>query len=255
MVFSDTTNKNGIIQHIEQITNLGDAYISGTNTRLYYWVNLVNQWLHYCTQRIQTVSPNWNYDDANHLDGSSNPTLPIEAFACVDDQQNYGLTSTGEMDSLVVLKVEIRDATTEEYKTIDFTPADKLPDDIWAQDSGEPTSYYLSGGSIIFNCPIDTALIDYFQVTYDRNAHVFTYNDTTAQPGFDQKFHMILAYGPAYEWALQTGNQTISEMCRRMLFGTDNIVDIGLIRSMENFYIRRSNLAYPNLLEPESENF
>lgn len=237
---------------------MGDAAITGNTIKLGYFTNAVNNWLHFCTHRIQTVSPNWPYDDANHVDGSSNPTLPVEAFACVDDQQNYGLTSTGEKDSLVVIKVEIRNATTQEYKTIDYKPLRELADDTWSQDSGEPTSYYLSGSSIVFNCPVDTALVDYFQVTYDRNASLFLTTHITPgtkEPGFDQKFHMILAYGPAMEWALEHGNQSIAERCRRMLYGTDPIVDIGLIRSMEEFYTRRSNLAYPNLWEPEIENF
>lgn len=239
MQFSNITSKAGLIQSIEQITNLGDANISGVTLKLAYFTNLINSWLHIVTHWIQEVDGEWTYDDANH------GNMPEEAFAFVDDQQNYGLTATGEMDSLIVRKVEIQDVTTDDWTALDFCLNKDIPENYDGVDKGKPTKYWLSGGSIVFDCPVDTTKTDNFRITYDRNAHIFTTADTTAEPGFDQKFHMILVYGPAMEWALENGNNGIAERCRRMIFGTDTVIDVGLKGMLEQFYSKRAAQSLP----------
>lgn len=241
MVFSNTTSKAGIIQQIEQITNIGDANISGVTVKMAYFTNLINNWLHIVTHWIQEVDGEWSYDDANH------GNFPEETFAFVDNQQDYGLTSTGESDSLVVRKVEIQDVTTNDWTQLEFCLQENIPESYNTVDKNKPSKYWLSGGSIVFDCPVDTTKTDNFRVTYDRNAHIFVVGDTTAVPGFDTKFHMILAYGPSMEWALETGNQGTAEKCRRMIFGTDTRIDIGLKGMLQQFYSHRAAEAPPGV--------
>lgn len=241
MQFSNTTNKNGIIQGIEQITPFGDAGISGNSFELVRFTNLVNNWLHIVTHWIQQVQGQWTYDDQNH------GNLPIEVFDFVDEQSNYGLTTNGESDSLAIRRVEIRDATSEEYSDISYMLEKDKPEDEFGEDAGTPTKYYMSGGSIVFNPKPDTAKVDKFRVTYDRNAHIFLSNDTTALPGFDLKFHAILVYGPAMDWAASKGLNDIYNFCFRKLFGSDTRKDKGLKLMLEEFYSSRLPNVIPQI--------
>jgi hypothetical protein len=245
MQFSDTTNKNGILQMIEQETKLGLTYITGDASRLAYWTEKVNLWLHIASHWIHQVDGEWHYDDHNHGD------FPIETYTAVDDQQDYALDSEGEIDGRVIRQVEIRDASTEEYSTISLQLERDRAADRFNQDSGTPTEYWLSGGSIIFDVPIDTDKVDYFRITYDRNAHLFATNDTTAEAGFDKKFHWLLIYGPVMDWASGEGKNNIYTKCHKAIFGSDNKVDIGLKRMLQKHYLRRNQNYKPAISRQE----
>lgn len=233
MYFSDTTNKDGIIQQQEQVLQLGDAGISGNATLLKEMTAKTNNWLHIVTHWIHLVQGEWNYDDQNH------GNLNIEAFDFVDEQANYGLTTGGETDCLVLKNVEVRDAITEDYAEITYLEEKDRPVNEFGEDAAVPSYYYLNGGSIIFSPKPDTALADKYRLTYDRNAHIFLSTDTTAVPGFDIKFHPILVYGPAMEYAITLGKPNVYTQCKSMLYGTDAEVDIGFKRMLQEFYSRR----------------
>lgn len=237
MEFSDTSGNDGIIQQIEVTTGLGLTAISGTASMLAFFTNLVNQWLHITTHWIQEAQGEWQYDDANH------GNFPIETFAAVDNQQDYGLTSTGEKDSLIVRRVEGQWVSSDDWYDITFCHDKDIIEDWDGQTKGTPTQYWLNGGSIIFDVPIKAADVDYFRITYDRNAHVFVVGDTTAEPGFDKKFHMILVYGPAMEWGYMKNNASIVNHCQKMLFGSDPRRDVGLKKMLERFYGGRAKEA------------
>ena len=248
--FSDTSNKDGIIQLIEHNLGMPDANISGDTNRMAYFTELVNNWLHIVTHWIHQADGEWNYDDFNH------GNFPIETFDFTDDKQDFGISDDGEKSGRVIRMVEIRDASTEEYEAIDYIQDKDLDEDRFNQDSGKPTGFWFSGGSIIFDKPIDTSLYDKFRLTYDRNAHLFTVSDTTAKPGFDEKFHWILVYGPCMVHSENKKElKSIYKSCYKRIFGSDKHNDIGLKRMLQQFYIKRSNMLGANVVQAQEENF
>lgn len=232
MQYNDTTNKNGIIQMIEKTTKLGLGTISGNAAPDYYldyFTQLVNNWLGYTTSMIQGMSREAIYDDVN------NTGFQTEEYNTVDDQQDYGLDS--DISSIRI--VEIRDATqadtTKGFSTIPFVEVRDRLGDRFGEDEGTPTGWWLEGRSIVFNVPTDTATVDVYRVTYDRHAHDFTTSDTTAEPGFDKQFQMILVYGPVLEWAMLKGKQETVALCREMLYGVSPTMP-GLMKLMKKHY-------------------
>lgn len=230
---------------IEHILKTGDASISGDSIKLAYATELVNNWLQYVNQLLHRVQGEHAYDDAN------NTGFQIEEFDAVDNQQNYGLSTNGERDNLIITKVEIKGATSLTYSDLPCRLQKDIPEDAFNQDSGTPTSFWLSGGSIVFDCPIDTALVSKYRIWYDRHAHLFATDDTTAEPGFDSAYHSILYYGPSLE--LAKGDVNVINQCNTALYG--NGKRLGLIEEMKQDHIRRSNLVGGNMMCAEEENF
>jgi hypothetical protein len=231
--FNDTTNKNGIIQQIEQVTKLGDGAISGNALLLKEFTNRINNWLNIANIWIQEVSGVWPYDDQNH------GNLQIEEFNFVDNQPDYGISTEGESDLKQIRKVEVYDVSTSEYVTIPFLEEKDRPDNEFGEDKDMPSSFYLNGGSIIFYSKPDITKSTKYRLTYDRNAHLFLSTDLTAVPGFDLSFHPILVFGPTMEWALSLGRAEVVALCKEMLYGTDPEVNIGLKRQMQKVYSKR----------------
>jgi hypothetical protein len=232
MQFSDTTNKNGIIQHQEQLT-LGDGKISGNTLNLAYFTLSTNNWLMRVGDWIQGVTGEWPFGDIN------NGSLDVEEYDFTDDQTDYGI----DTDIRAILRVRIRDASTEKYSDIAPGYEKDLPDDLFNETKGTPTKYFFMGESILFDPPPDTTKYDKYELTYSRDMHLFLTTDTTAVPGFNKAFHPILVYGPVREWALinsKDGSKNgLVSLCNQML-GDMAEGQNGLKRDLLRFYANRS---------------
>jgi len=241
MYFSQTSSPyGGIIQNIERETKLGLGTISGNTAPDYYLAHftvLVNNWNNYCNHMIQSVSGEWTHDDGN------NTGFPIETYSTTDDQQDHGLDS----DIRNVRMVEMHDANEdadEGWFRLEFQPFKDREADRFGYDSGTPSKYWLSGGSVVWDVPVDTDDVDYYRITYDRQATAFEITDTTQTPGFLSDFHPILVYGPSWEWAQGKGRNEIVAKCEKMLFGTTPDFP-GLIKLMKQYYGKRATEFAP----------
>jgi hypothetical protein len=217
MVFSSTTNKNGIIQMIEQTTNLGDAQISGVAIKLAYFTNLVNQWAQIVHQYIRQVSKEWQFDDLNQT------TLPTATTTLVDDQRDYLVPTTLQR----VRGVEVLDSAGNYYSLFLMGKDDPaLKNEKWQETSGIPSHYYMLGNSVMLYPAPDTAMVTAaagLRLSFDRKLDLFTVSDTTQEPGFEETYHSILYYGPSYEWASVQGVQHIAQHCLNMLGGFEGL--------------------------------
>lgn len=84
--FSDTTNKNGLIQECEFLLNLGDATISGDASSaalLKVFTRLLNQNLQKIITMIFSSQDEWEWDD------NSNALYPIATRSLVANQADY----------------------------------------------------------------------------------------------------------------------------------------------------------------------
>jgi len=187
MVFSDTTNKQGIVEEID--------FILGTNSDSYpipQKVRNVNRGLDKVASLIVKSDGTWEWDDTNADD------FPIATTNLVASQQVYSLPT----DLIIPQRVEVKDengnwavlepidkATIGEAMTEYFdTPAipeqyDKVANTIWLY----PAPNYNS--------------TDGLKVYYQRFFSYFVAEDTTKEPGFAKPFHSYLSYYAAAEYA------------------------------------------------------
>ena len=99
MEFSNTTNKNGIIQLAEDYTDLGDGYISGNSTMLKKFTAWANETGDDLWFAIWSSMGSWQWDDSNQTD------LPQATTDLVSGQSRYTMPTS----ALTIKRVEIKD--------------------------------------------------------------------------------------------------------------------------------------------------
>lgn len=188
MQYSDTTNKNGIIQREEALCNIGDGGISGDTTLLKQFTGYNNSAYHEIWMAIMSVDKNNKADDYNY---TNYPDAPI---TMVLNQQDYTIpvaVTGGNVASFLRLGGVYFLYNNERTYLTQMTA-----DDVLSSTSGEPTKYKLNGQSIFFNCPLNQATLtkygSLFYVEFQRVPDAFLYTDTTQQPGFLETYHDLI---------------------------------------------------------------
>lgn len=197
--FSDTTNKNGILQKIERLCKLGDGYITGNTTRLKEWTADVNLALDKALSVIFKASGKWQFDDSNHTD------YPIITSSLVANQRDYPFT-TDEDGNLIldVYKVMIKNEAGVffELEPID-QQSDEYTDGFWSgqNQTGVPHRYDKTANGIFLDCIPSYNSSGGLKVFINREGSYFATTDTTKKPGFAGLYHKFLALEPSYEYA------------------------------------------------------
>lgn len=206
MKFSDTTNKNGIIQLSESLCSLGDAGISSDAVLLKQFTNYVNMAYWEIFMASLSVDSNWKTDDFNYTDY---PEAPI---TMVNSQSDYTLpvATTGENVAtlLRVNKVWVLD-TQGHRLDVEFDPDQDIQN---FGVTGIPTEYRLHGKSIyLVPAPVSTAvtLASGLIIQFQRTPDAFTSADTTQEPGFMGTYHDLLAL-KASAWYLLPVNPNLA---------------------------------------------
>lgn len=193
MQFSDTTNKNGIIQDIEDRCGLGDAGISGQSTLLKQFTSRINIVMSKVWAIIFQSYGGWQYDDGNQTD------LPEATTDLVAGQQNYALDS----QMLTVNRVEVTDSAGN-IRKLDPLPQEQIEGtgilDATPATTGVPQFYNLTAGVIkLIPAPVE-AVTGGLAVYFERSSVEFTSSDTTATPGFAKPFHYLIPLGTSLDW-------------------------------------------------------
>ena len=232
MQYSDTTNRNGILQSIERESKLGLGTISDNSAPDYYhnyFLSKINEWLHIVEFWIQEVNDEQTFDDTNNTGD-----IP-EEYSFTDDTQIYELDS----DITKIRKVEFRDAVTEEWYSADYYYQKDRIENLYGQSSSNPTKYFVQGRDLITDIPVDTAKVDKYRITYDRHGHEFVIGDTTAEPGFDKRLHWLLVYGPVMDWSADK-DSAIFAKCRDKIFGVGEGDPKALKTMIETHYMKQN---------------
>ena len=198
--FSDTTNKDGLIQICERLCHFPDAGISGDATLLAQFTSALNDAYDEVLPYVFAAEARWQFDDPTHT------TLPIATTNIVSGQRDYSFTSDSASASILQIdKVAIRqDATTTDYTMIyPIDQSDKnarrLIEDN-SDNTGIPTKYDVIGSSILLDPEPDYASTAGLKIWYSRTPDYFTTSDTTQTPGIPDMFHQLLAYIASHEW-------------------------------------------------------
>lgn len=187
MQYSDTTNKNGIIQREEVLCGLGDGAISGESTLLKQFTGYNNAAYYEIWMAQLAVDKQWKRDDYNYTD------LPDATITGVASQADYSLpVATVGANVATFLRlggIYYEDNGVRIYlRPMDASEAFTSIDNV-------PYGYRNDGKSITFNCPLSSAFVTQyptFHVEFQRVPDAFTSADTTQQPGFMETYHDLI---------------------------------------------------------------
>lgn len=205
MVFSDTTNKIGLIQDCEMLLNFPDAGISGDATLLKQMTGLLNQAYLKAIAYALDLDPKWTWDDSNYSD------LPIASATLVSGQEDYTLpaaTTSGNASTLLkVLKIAVLDTSGIEI-VLQPTSLSEAELNRLYTSGGVPAYYKLIGNSVkLFPKPLtgSVTLTAGLKVYFQRSPDLFASTDTTQQPGLPEPFHRMLSLEACMDYASARG--------------------------------------------------
>lgn len=202
MVYSDTTNKNGILQRCEFWTNLGDGAITGDTTLIKTFTASVDEAFDDLMPLLLSYTDKGKWDDNNNTD------YPIATFQLTSGQNDYSVKTDGaNYDILRILDVQIlQSATATNYSTIqkislndEKALAAMQPD---STDTGIPI-YWLERDNVVFLNPNPNYTVAAgVKIFYERQENYFVSTDTTKAPGIPRTFHPLLAMIASHKWLL-----------------------------------------------------
>lgn len=222
MQYSDTINRTGIVQLLEDLTDTGgtassESYAIGQKTRD------INLAFDDYQSLVKNVSGTWQADDSNHT------KYPNMKFNLVSGQQDYSFT-TDEQGNQVqdIYRVECKDSNGT-WKLL--TPYDEMEEETALSDqetvSGTPTRYYKTANGIFLDKTPNYNSTLGIRMFFTRSPSYFTTTDTTKTPGFPNGHHRYLAVKPAYWYWLPKdtakANAFLSEVQRIELQVTNDI--------------------------------
>ena len=200
MQFSDTTNRTGIIELIEDNTgtqsSTTSSYTLKTKTR-----DVNNAYANYFLIGGQTDG-RWQLDDTNHT------KYPIITTALTANQPDYTFTVDEQSNQILdIYRVEILDTTGH---GVELTPIDQF--DIQGQaltefmrDAATPLFYDKTANGIILYPKPNYTNSAGLKIYYNRTPDYFVSTDTTKKPGIPDMFHEYLALRPSYQYCLRKG--------------------------------------------------
>lgn len=200
VAYSDTTNKNGLLQICERLCHFGDADITGDATLKAQFTSALNDAYDEVLPYVFAAEQRWQFDDPSHT------TLPIATTNIVSGQRDYTFTSDSASASILQIdKVAIKqDASTSDYTMIypidqsDVASKRLIEDN--SDNTGIPTRYDVVGSSILLDPEPNYSSTAGLKIWYSRTPDYFTTSDTTQTPGIPDLFHQLLAYIASHEW-------------------------------------------------------
>ena len=203
MPFSDTTTKNGLIQHVEFLAGLQDTDISGNATLLKQVTANLNRYQQKAVTVILNAQDEWDFDDPNQTD------FPIATTPMVAGQRDYSFPA-----SLKILKIKRVDATYDGTNYYEANPIDskQIPYGV-GNDTLLDTHYSINfprydmiGNSLRLIPEATSAQVSaggLIRIEFLREAIDFVSTDTTKVPALDTPFQPYISTGAAFEYCLR----------------------------------------------------
>lgn len=204
MIYSDTTNRTGIVQVLEDLTSTQSAstssYPLATKTRD------INMAFDDYQTIVTEASGTWQLDDSNHT------KYPNMKFNLVSGQQDYNFTEDEQGNQVQdIYRVECKDANgvwqlltayDEQAETESLSARELL--------TGTPTRYYKTANGIFLDVTPNYDSTLGIRMFFTRSPNYFTTADTTKKPGIPNAHHRYLAVKPAYWYWLPKDSQRAS---------------------------------------------
>lgn len=196
--FSNTAEKNGLIQKFERYARLPDGEVTGT--LLKQVTDMINEAFDDIMPLLLSYSDHIRWDDTNHTDA------PIGYLDLVSGQADYKIgEDDNSLDILNITKVRILPTATDtdyyelERMTID-DPAVAEAMSPGSQSTGIPSFFVENAGKIFLYPEPNYSATSGIEIFFGREQSYFTSTDTTKEPGIPKPFHNLLALYAAHEY-------------------------------------------------------
>lgn len=196
LVFSDTTNRRGLVQLIDDL--------AGTDSNIYSIEEKtrdINLALDRALALIFQVGGTWNFDDSNHAD------YPIISTNIVAGQRDYSFTVDEDQNLILdIHKVMIAD---ENGNFRQMWPSDvssgQSPTGFYdgLNTRGQPNTYDKLSNAFFLDPIPNYSYTNGLKVYVSREGSYFAKTDTTKKPGIAGLFHEYLALRPAYQFCFR----------------------------------------------------
>lgn len=199
MVYSDTTNKDGILQLFEDYTGLGDGVVTGNTTLKKKATSHVNETVLELTTDIMLLQDDFDWDDVTKED------YGIATTPLVADQRDY------QFDSLSFLKLKRVDITYDGTNYYKATPFDSASyelglgnDTVVDADFDKTAPQYDPKGFGFWLYPrasaSDVTAGALARIEYSRAHTMYVYTDTTKEAPIDRNFQNLIPMGASIKW-------------------------------------------------------
>lgn len=234
MQFSDTVNRTGIIELIEDLTGTQSAttssYTLATKTR-----DVNNAFSNY-NMVAQRSAGSWESDDTNQTD------YPIITTNLVSGQQDYSFTVDQQGNQILdIYRVEIAGPSGIFSQVIPLDELDMNGTSLteFMKTSGTVMFYKKTANGIFLYAPTSYNYTNGLKIYYARTPTYFLTSDTTKKPGIPDMFHEYLALRPAYFYALAKGLPQAQALGNQVieLEGSDRL---GITGKIGDYYANRS---------------
>ncbi len=210
MVYNDTSTKQGIIQACEFFCGLNDAAISGSASLLAHFTRIINTNYHKVVTMILDSEDGWDWADLNQS-GSGESTLTKNTTG------GTGYVKLALSDK--ILKVKSLEITYDGSNWKKATPLQlnesSAPFDANSitQNFSVDSPFYYQNGLFVYLFPTPvTSVTGGVKMWTVKEGTEFTAADTTAEPGFDEPFHNMIAVGASLDFALAKGRENKNEL-------------------------------------------
>lgn len=198
--FSDTTNKTGIIELLEDLTDTTSAttssYSLAKKTR-----DINSAYAQY--NMLMARASGGQADDTNQTD------YPVIKLNLVSGQQDYPVTVDGSSTPNQVLdidRIEMANPSGDYSLLPSFDEMGETPSLIEESTvSGTPTRHYKRANGIFLDPKPNYSYPSGLYLYISRTPVYFLTSDTTKKPGIPDQFHEYLAYRPAYLYCASKG--------------------------------------------------
>jgi len=228
MQFSDTSNRTGIIELVEDLTGTPSTTTSSyplkTKTR-----DINNAFARFMMLAISHAGK-WQIDDTNQTGH------PILTTNLVENQQDYNYTVDGESTPNQILdlfRVEVKDSSGNWSQIYPFDQSDiqGQPLTTLMSTAGIPQYYEKIGNSLFLYPKPSASVTSGLKLWFARTPSYFVSTDTTKKPGIPDIFHEYLAYRAAYQFCSRK-TMKIAETYKRDVLEMED--------SIEQYYSTRS---------------
>ena len=217
MIFSDTVNRTGVIQSLEDLTSTQSS--SSSSYPLAVKTKDINLAMDDYQNLVKQVSGTWQVDDTNHT------RYPNMKFNLVQNQQDYAFTVDEQGNQVQdIYRVECQDQNGV-WKVL--TPIDEmsLDESIGYQEtlSGVPDTYFTTANGIFLLLRPNYNATLGLRMFFTRSPSYFLTTDTTKQAGIPNGHQRLLALKPAY-WFWLPRDTTRASLFRNEIMELENVL-------------------------------
>lgn len=200
MEFSNTTDKNGLLQVCE-MNLFGDApfgKISGNPDRLSIFTALMNDAYSRYVILALMADNSWQFDDSNYTD------FPIGTTNLVANQADYTLNT----DQIIIEQVECLDPTGQVWQAVPEGDERKFAEyqisesQYFNNVAAIPIFHIKKGNSIVLMPTPSYSITQGLKVRFKRPPSYFVKTDTTKMPGFARLHHTYLTDYATWKYAM-----------------------------------------------------